>query len=376
MHARARADVDQVVGGTHHRLVVLYDDHRVADVAQVDQRTDQARVVGRMQADGRLVADVEHAHQAGADLGREANALRLAAGERRGAAVQRQVVEADFDEEVEAGANLLEHLVGDGLLARVERRLGAGERREPLLRLEDAQRGCLRDVLVADAHRARLWLEARALAGRAGHRRHVALELLAHVLGIGLFVAARQVADHALELRVPAVVVAVAALEAHADGVGVAVEDDVELLRRQLAHGRSHAEAVALGDALKLSKVPTADRRRARPGHDGALGDAEVLVRDDELGVDLHLDAETGAVRTGAVRAVEAEVARRQLAERDLVVGAPQVLGVETLVLALDRDAHDAGAELERGLDRVGEAAGRSGGRRLGSFGFFAVRRV
>ena len=71
----------------------------------------------------RLVADVEHAHQAGADLRRQADALRLAAGERRRAAVERQVVEADLDQEVEAGADLLEDLVGDRLLALVERRL-------------------------------------------------------------------------------------------------------------------------------------------------------------------------------------------------------------------------------------------------------------
>ena len=63
---------------------------------------------------------------------------------------------------------------------------------------------------------------------------------------------------------------------------------------------------------------------------------AEVLVRDDELRVDLHLDAEAGAVRAGAVRAVEAEVARRQLAEGEAAVGAGEVLRVEALVLALD----------------------------------------
>ena len=116
--AGAGPHVDEVVGGAHHRLVVLDDEHGVAEVAQADQRADQAVVVGGVQADGRLVADVEHAHEAGADLGREADALGLAAGERRRAAVERQVVEADLDQEVEAGADLLEDLVGDDLLAR------------------------------------------------------------------------------------------------------------------------------------------------------------------------------------------------------------------------------------------------------------------
>ena len=84
-------------------------------------------VVGRVQADARLVADVEHAHEAGADLRRQPDALRLAAGERAGRAVERQVVEADVDQEVEARADLLEDLVGDDLLALVQRRLVAGE---------------------------------------------------------------------------------------------------------------------------------------------------------------------------------------------------------------------------------------------------------
>ena len=118
MRAGAGPHVDQVVGCPHHRLVVLDDEHRVAKVAQAEQRADQAGVVGGMQADRRLVADVKHAHQPGADLGCEPDALRLAAGQRRRAAVERQVVEADLDEEVEPGADLLEDLVGDRLLPR------------------------------------------------------------------------------------------------------------------------------------------------------------------------------------------------------------------------------------------------------------------
>ena len=120
--AGAGAHVDQVVGGAHHRFVVLDDDHGVAEVAQAFERADQARVVGGVQADSRLVADVEHTHQPGADLRREADALRLAAGERRRATVERQVVEADFDQEVEPGADLLQHLVGDRLLTRIAER--------------------------------------------------------------------------------------------------------------------------------------------------------------------------------------------------------------------------------------------------------------
>ena len=84
--ARARADVDDPVGGADGVLVVLDDDQRVAEVAQPHQGLDEPAVVALVQADARLVEDVEHADQAGADLRREPDALRLAAGEGAGGA--------------------------------------------------------------------------------------------------------------------------------------------------------------------------------------------------------------------------------------------------------------------------------------------------
>jgi hypothetical protein len=99
--ARARAEVDEVVGGAHRLLVVLDHDHRVAQVAQALERADQLRVVALVQADRGLVEDVQHAHERGADLRRQANALRLPAGQRRRGAVHRQVADADVLQEAQ-----------------------------------------------------------------------------------------------------------------------------------------------------------------------------------------------------------------------------------------------------------------------------------
>ena len=90
---RARAEVDDVVGRPHRVFVVLDDDHRVALVAQLAERLQQPVVVAGVQADRRFVEDVEHADQPAADLAGQADPLHLAAGERRGGAVERQVVE-------------------------------------------------------------------------------------------------------------------------------------------------------------------------------------------------------------------------------------------------------------------------------------------
>ena len=57
-----------MVGAADRVLVVLDDDHRVADVAQVDQRLQQALVVALVQADARLIEHIEHADQPGTDL--------------------------------------------------------------------------------------------------------------------------------------------------------------------------------------------------------------------------------------------------------------------------------------------------------------------
>ena len=113
VHAGAGTDVDDVIGAANRFFVVLDDDDRVAEIAQMHERAQQPRVVALMQADRRFVEDVHHADESGADLAREADALRFAARQRVGAAIQRQIVQADVDEELQPRADLLQNLVGD-----------------------------------------------------------------------------------------------------------------------------------------------------------------------------------------------------------------------------------------------------------------------
>ena len=79
---RTRADVDHVVGDADGLLVVLDDDHGVADVAQAQQGVDQSLVVALVETDRRFVEHVEHTDEAAADLRRQPDPLRLAARER------------------------------------------------------------------------------------------------------------------------------------------------------------------------------------------------------------------------------------------------------------------------------------------------------
>ena len=111
--AGAGTDVDDVVGAGDRVLVVLDDQQGVALVAQVLERIEQDAVVARMQADGRFVEHVAHALQVRAQLAGQPDALRLAAGQRRCAAVERQVGEADVDQEAQPRRDLGHDVAGD-----------------------------------------------------------------------------------------------------------------------------------------------------------------------------------------------------------------------------------------------------------------------
>ena len=223
------ADVDDVVGDPDGVLVVLDDEDRVAEVAHADHGLDEAVVVALVQADGRLVEHVEHADEARADLGRQADALGLAAGEGAGRAREREVVEPDGEQEAHAGVDLLDDPLGDDVVA-----LGEHEGVEELGGVADAEVADLGDGPAADLDGEAEGLEALAVAGRARRLAHPALDLLAHVVGLGLGVAALEVRDDALEAGVVGAraAVAVAVLDQHPLLGAGAVQHQLLLLGR------------------------------------------------------------------------------------------------------------------------------------------------
>ena len=117
----------------------------------MDQGPEQALVIALVQTDGGLIQDVHHANQSGANLARQTDTLGLAAGERFRRAGERQVVEADVDEELQAIANLFQHFFGDF-------RPLAGELQivEEVHRVADAHIGNGRQRGVFHKHMARL----------------------------------------------------------------------------------------------------------------------------------------------------------------------------------------------------------------------------
>ena len=170
MRARAGADVDEVVRRAHRVLVVLDDDERVAEVAQTFQGGEQLVVVALVQSDGRLVEDIEHAHQARADLRRHPDALGFAARERRARARERQVFESYRAQEAEAVFDLLQNALADAHLL-----LGQRQLIHKVERVDDGFFAVVADTKSADRDGEGFAAEPLAAAGGAGTLAHAGL---------------------------------------------------------------------------------------------------------------------------------------------------------------------------------------------------------
>ena len=100
-------DVDDVVGSTHHLLIMLDDDNCIAQVSQTVNDTDEALGITLVQTDTRFVQDVERAYEATSELRRESHALALPTGKGAGETVKGQITQADLIEEGQARADLM-----------------------------------------------------------------------------------------------------------------------------------------------------------------------------------------------------------------------------------------------------------------------------
>ncbi|MCY1236705.1 hypothetical protein D9M72_493750 [compost metagenome] len=228
-------DVDYPVGFLDGVFVVLHDDERVAEVAQAGQRFDQAVVVALVQADGGLIQNVEDTHEAGADLGCQADALGFAAGQCAGRALQVQVLQPDVEEEGQACLDFLQDLVRNLGLAP-----GQHQGVQEVRALTHGHGGNVGDGLAVDQHGQRGRVQAGAVAGRARDLPHVFLVAVPGRIRVRFQVLAVHVLDDALEagavLALPAEAVAVL----HHDLVVLAVQDGLPDVLGKLLPRRLH----------------------------------------------------------------------------------------------------------------------------------------
>ena len=290
--ARSWTQVEQVVGRAQHIGVVLDDEDGVAQVAQLLKNMNQPRRVPGVQPDGRLVQNIERAHQLRAERGGQLNALRLAAGEGRRKAIEGEVFQAHRVQKTQPLANFFENRAGN-LLVHGRK----PQRTEKLLCLCDGERGCLADipapVLTPDAHAASLGPEALAAALRALGVAAILAQHHAHM----------QLVLFALHLLKEAVDPGKASL---------AAQNDFARRLWQIFPGNVQPNAQLRRLTAKLGKPRAVFG--AVPGIDRPVAEAEFLVGDDQVQIEVHRVTEALAARTCPERIIETEQARLRLA--------------------------------------------------------------
>jgi len=115
VRAGARPEVYDLIGAPDGGLVMLDNDHGISDVAQAAERFEQPPVVALMQADGWFVENVADPDQPASHLRGQADALRLAAGQRSAGTVERQVADAYVHHELQPLVDFLQHRLADAL---------------------------------------------------------------------------------------------------------------------------------------------------------------------------------------------------------------------------------------------------------------------
>ena len=356
MHAGSRADVQNGVRGADGFFVVFHHEHRVAQVAQVLERTQQARVVALMQPDGRLVEDVHDAGEPRAHLAGQTNALGFTAGQRFGTAIERQIVETHVDEKTQTVTDFLDDLVGDfGAPARdverLEKQPGVAHRQ-----VRDGGQG-----MRAHEHIARGAVEARALAVGTGLAAEIFREFLAYRERVGFLVAPLEIGNDALEamllLRRATVAVHVTELDFL---VAAAEQHDLLGLLREVLPGCLGVELEVPGHGGDEREVV---RVLAVPALDGAAGQRQMWIGDHAFRIEEVLEPDSVAGGAGARGAVERkhlwlECGNAVAAFRTGLARGKQrlVFRLADLLRFIGRQARGATGKLERGFQRLRQA--------------------
>ena len=299
MLAGAGAHVHQPVCAEHGFCVVLHHHHGVALVPEGLEGSNEFAVVLLVQADRRLIQNVQHIHQFGANLRGQADALTLAAGERPRGPVQRQVVQAHIQHELHAFPELLQDVPRHVFLPLVE---AFRDGIQPLTQLRHFHGGYLRDGLAVHPKAKGLRIQARALTDGTGD-------------GILNVVDNPAPAFHLREVAL-----------SHAEKVLRTKDKEAHSLVREGVDGVIQTEIVFAGDGpddVEFTVFPHLPQR-----HDATVRDGLAAVRNDGVHVHVHNGPEALAMGAIALRRVEGEAVRLRFLQGQAALRVHQVLGI------------------------------------------------
>ncbi len=309
-----------------------------------------------MQADARLVEDVDDADQAHAKLRGEPDALRLAARQGGILALKRQVTKARLVQEVQALAHALDHFAHG-----VGRRQRGRQRQREAERLLDVALGEFNVTQPAEQHGGAARVQAHAVAERTLATRHERRQPRAIALAARFLARLVEQRDHARErlglglLRLP-----------HPETeqpLARAVQQRMARCLRQVLPRRLRIERQLFGQLLEDRVVADDQVSPAdAPGLDGAFAHGLLGLGHNQLVGERQLAAESAALGAGAGAVVEGKMPRRQRLEDIAADHAAQVLAERNFApgrLGVFLDEHDrAVLALAKGeFQRVGEPA-------------------
>ena len=311
VRACTRPDFDEVVGGPQDARVVVDDDNGIPIGEELTDDRQDAVNVGGVQADGRLVENVEDPSRLVAHGTGELHALALAVGQRRGCAVERQVGQAELHEAIHRLGHLLDDDAGHGsYLIRNE----AGDALDPLAQFREGQARGLAQIHAVNQCGAHPLPQACAVAGRARAGDEVLVDagegLLVFRLRQGVFDRGDRVEVGEVQLRATGL-----GDDDDVTFLGGPLVDDRLLSIAQVPEGHIRAHAHFAGDVLH--ELP----HEGPPRGNRALVNSEGFIGHEGRSVDDALDARPLAHRARAAR-VEGHFLRAETVEGFLTLRA------------------------------------------------------
>ena len=310
MHASPRTHVKDIIRLADRVFVMLHHQNRIALVAQVFQRGQQAVIVALVQPDRGFIQHIKHPGQPAADLACQPDALAFPTRQRAGVAAQRQVIQAHIHQEPQPFADFLQNGPGDFVFLVGQ---AGGHRRNPVKRLLDRHLNHLPHMQVGNLHRQRLWTQAIA---RTGPARPVVLEplhLLAAPSAVGLAVAPLHVGDHPFKHAGHLIDAAPLVIAERDLLTARSMQEKILHLLWQVLPFGFLVKAIVLGHGVDgLGEIGAF---RFGPRRDGALHQCQALIGNHKALVEKQLHPQAIADRAGTKGGVERKQARLNLGD-------------------------------------------------------------
>ena len=292
----------------------MFDDNQgIADIPQSFQGRKQLVIIPLMQANRRLVEDIQNPYQTGTDLCCQTNTLAFAARQCCRRTGQGQIFQADRLQKSQTCTDFLENLFRDHPVTVREFELI-----DKFQRFGDRHPAELVNIDTADSDSEVFRFQTRAMAVGTKDTGHNLCDFLPNPAGLGFPETAFEVVDNTFKFGVIGTGT-VFFLANHVDTFAVCtVQNRVFLRTSEFFPGCIQRKAVMLGKCLiihlgnrsRIADIPAGSL-------DCAASDGEFLIRDDHCRVDFHKRSQTGTLGAGTLRVIEREHSRFQFADRN-----------------------------------------------------------